>query len=133
MKLWPTLFLFAFVLVLPSLHAQEPEPIGKALDLGPLAEWFTLDTSAMRWEAAKCYFTLKLQAKKDVDTADVYCQAGFFDKSKHLVFASPVQFAAGIPLKKGESILAHFTYAGLLAEEGVPWETIAIRTAKKPN
>jgi hypothetical protein len=133
MKKSAALLLIIGVAMVPSLRAQEPEPIGKALDLGVLAEGFKLDNGTMAFDGLKWRFMLKLQAKKDVDTADVYCQAGFFDKSRQLIFASPLQFAAGIPLKAGESIQAQFLYEGFIGEEGVPWEVIAIRTAKKPN
>src|SRR5947209_749889 len=115
------------------LFPQEPEPVGKALDAGVLADVFGVQSALMLQDGAKWRFSLKLQAKKDIDTADVYCQVGFFDKTKHLIFATPLQFAAGIGLKAGESINASFVYEGPPVEEGVPWKTIAIRPGKKPN
>src|SRR5579859_7612112 len=94
----------------PALFAQEPEPVGKALELGHLADSFTLVSATRSFDGNEWRFALKLQAKKDVDTGDVYCQAGFFDKTKYLLYASPVKFSAQIPLKTGESIDALFTF-----------------------
>jgi hypothetical protein len=115
------------------LPAQEPEPIGKMLNLGPLSESFNLISGVMAFEGQKWKFALKLQAKKDVDTADLYCQVGFFDKEKQLLFASPLMFQAGFALKAGESINAYFVYEGFVPDDGYPWKTIVIRPAKKPN
>jgi hypothetical protein len=120
------------LLVAPALAAaQEPEPVGKALELGHLADSFTLVSATRSFDGTEWRFALKLQAKKDVDTGDVYCQAGFFDKTKHLIYASPVKFSAQIPLKMGESIDAFFTFPSFVGDEGVPWRMIAIRAAKK--
>jgi hypothetical protein len=119
--------------VVPALGAQEPEPIGKALELGPLAESFTLVTATRAFDGSNWRFTLKLQAKKDVDTAEVFCQAGFFDKSKYLIYASPLRFSADIPLKTGESIEAYFMFPPFNMEDGVPWRVIAIRPAKRTS
>lgn len=116
-----------------GLTAQEPEPVGKALELGYLADSFSLLSATRTFDGTSWKFALKLQAKKDVDTGDVYCQAAFFDKTKYLISASPVKFAAQVPLKAGESIDASFTYPSFNSDDGVPWHVIAIRSAKKPT
>jgi hypothetical protein len=124
----------ALMLSMPvTTFPQEPEPIGKALNCGPLTESFTLVTGLMTADGPKWRFTLKLQAKKDVDTTEIYCLVGFFDRNKQLLFASPVAFQAGFPLKSGECVNAYFVYEGIAAPEGYPWQTIQIRPAKKPN
>jgi hypothetical protein len=116
-----------------QVDAQEPEPIGKALNCGTLTESFTLVSGLMASDGQKWRFTLKLQAKKDVDTAELYCLAGFFDRNKQLLYASPLMFQAGFPLKSGECVNAYFVYEGVVPQDGVPWQTIQIRPAKKPN
>jgi hypothetical protein len=115
--------------------AQEGEPLGKAINLGPLGEAFTLVSGLVYDEQPTGFrFVLKLQAKKDVDTAELYCQAGFFDRGKLLVYASPLVFQANFPMQKGETVNATFVYTGLAPEEGTyPWHTIVVRPAKKPN
>jgi hypothetical protein len=119
--------------VLPAA-TQEPEPLSKSsINLGPLAEAFTLVSAELSYEPGTgSKITLKLQAKKDVDTSEFNCQAGFFDRAKLLLQASPVFFQAGFPLLKGEYVNAYCIYPGPPFEDGFPWYQIIIRAAKKP-
>jgi hypothetical protein len=127
-------FVIFGVFVRPA-QAQEGEPIGKAINLGPLADYFTLVSGLVYDEQPGGYrITLKLQAKKDVDTTDLVCQAGYFDRTKHLLQASPLMFQANFMMLKGETVNAGFVYVGATPEEGAyPWHTIVIRPGKKPN
>ncbi len=118
-------------LIAPGARA---DPIGKGIDLGPLAEHFTLLTGDVDWTGESYTVTLKLQAKKDLDTADLFFQVGFFDKSKLLLQGTPLKFDQGFPLLKGESVFASCSFTrGLYQEEGFPWHMIFIRAGKKPG
>jgi hypothetical protein len=117
-----------------AARAQEAVPIGKGIDLGPLTDLFVMVSGDVTYDASTGYrVTLKLRAKQDVDTANLYCQAGFFDKNKLLLLAPPLVFQAGFPLMKGESINAYIVYASPQQDEGFPWHMIYVRPGKKPN
>jgi hypothetical protein len=107
--------------------AQEGQSVSKAVNLGPLADSFTL-VSALAYADDDGYrIVLKLQAKKDVDTTDLSCQAGFFDREKHVLHASPLQFQVLFPMQKGETVSAGFNYLGESDNGSFPWHTIVIR------
>jgi hypothetical protein len=123
----------------PVATTQEPVPISKGIDIGPLGNYFTLLSA----EGGKNYaptgnglqpdgylVTLRLRATRDVDTADLLYRVGFFDKDKHLLQASPLQFEAGFPLLKGESIEATCLFKREHLEAGLPWHMIYIRPGK---
>jgi len=127
----------------PTARPQESINV-KAINIGPLAEHFTAVSAQVSPEYAEGGFmgpqlvnlkvTVKLQAKKDIDTTDLNFQAGFFDKEKHLLQASRLIFQARFPMLKGETINASCIYKH--SEPGLdvyPWDVIAIRTWKKPN
>jgi hypothetical protein len=119
----------------PSLvRSQEAQPLGKGLDIGSLADHFTLLSSEVSFGSGGYVVSLKLQAKKDLDPADLFFQGGAFDKSKLLLEAKPLKFVECIPLLKGESIYAtcHFTRVEFV-EDGLPWHMVYIRAVKKPN
>jgi hypothetical protein len=127
----------------PAATTQEPVPIGKGIDIGPLADCFTRlsgdgekhfkqDPSVRQFQLMSDGYlvTLSLRATKDVDTADLLCRVGFFDKSKHLMQASPLQFEAAFPLLKGESVNATCWFKHEHIENGLPWHMIYIRPGK---
>jgi hypothetical protein len=123
------------IVVAAPATPQEGEAIGKAINIGPLADSFTLVSGLVYDEQPGGYkIVLKLQAKKDVDTSELYCQVGFFDKSKTVIQASPLLFQANFPLLKGEMVNAGCAFVGTTPEEGTyPWHTIVVRLGKKPN
>jgi hypothetical protein len=120
-----------------SGSAQEPVPLGKGIDLGSLAEHFTLLSAEASWGVTGnggYTVVLKLQAKKDVDTAGLYFQVGAFDKGKLLLEAKPLKFDEDFPLLKGECMYATCTFTRMsYQEDGLPWSKIYIRAAKKPS
>jgi hypothetical protein len=125
----------------PTATTADGVPIGKGIDIGPLAEYFTLlsaegdarfkhGDASMPWQQDGYRVTLRLRATKDVDTTDIVFRAGFFDKGKHLMQASPMQFEADFPLVKGESINAFCLFKHEHIENGLPWHMIYIRPGK---
>lgn len=115
-------------------HPAKPQEIEKIIDLGSLGEYFDLvsatrmarDDSRPTMTSSKygdASITLKLQAKKDVDTSRCFFKAGFFDNNNHLCHACDVVFEAKFPLIKGESVNV------LLYDGGkqTAWGKIAVR------
>ena len=124
---------FVLCLVAPAARAQEAD-VSKAINLGTLADSFTLVSAEAGPHEGGIGIWLKLRAKKDVDTTDLYYQVGFFDKGKVVVHATPLKFQANFPLQTGETVHAYCTYVNAAFEEGnYPWHAIVIRSGKKPN
>jgi hypothetical protein len=118
-------------LALPA-PTQEAD-VGKSINLGPLADSFTLVSATAGPGPGGIDIWLKLRAKKDVDTSDLYFQVGFFDKGKVVVQATPLKFQANFPLQTGETVYASCAFVRADFEEGnYPWQMIVIRTGKKP-
>jgi hypothetical protein len=108
---------------------EKPDPLKEAIDLGPLEEYFKLVSVERVVDPNRgSSITLKLQAKKDVDTSQCFCKVGFFDKGRHMHLASPLRFEAAFPLLKGESINATCG-EGRTPQE---WHKIAVRKIDKP-
>lgn len=110
--------------------------VSKAINLGPLADSFTLVSAEAgpAQEGDGIGIWLKLRAKKDVDTSDLYYQVGFFDKAKVVVQATPLKFQANFPLQTGETVYASCTFVNANFEAGnYPWHAIVIRQGRKPN
>jgi len=103
--------------------AANDSTLAKSIDLGEFGDYFKLVSADRRVNNV----TLMLEAKKDVDTSQLFLKAGFFDAHDVLQKASPVTFQAAFPLKKGESIPVRFTIDG-----DVVWSRIAIRKVDKP-
>jgi hypothetical protein len=124
--------LLCIALAMPAV-AQEAD-VSKAVNLGPLADSFTLVAAEAGPHEGGIGIWLKLRAKKDVDTTDLYYQVGFFDKGKVVVHATPLKFQANFPLQTGETVHAFCNYVNAPFEEGTyPWHTIVIRLGKKPT
>ncbi len=127
----------AILLVLTAaapLRAQEAEPLGKSINIGPLGDSFNLLSADAVFDPMVGYrITLKLKAIRDVDTGELVCLAGFFNKGKHLLGASPLQFEASFPMLKGETVNAYCIFRSPAAEEGFPWYMIQVRLGKKAN
>src|SRR5258708_7426271 len=124
--------LLCIVMALPVV-AREAD-VSKAINLGTLADSFTLVSAEAGPYEGGIGIWLKLRAKKDVDTTDLYYQVGFFDKGKVVVQATPLKFQANFPLQTGETVHAFCNYVNAPFEEGTyPWHTIAIRLGKKPT
>jgi hypothetical protein len=121
--------LLSFLLLPGGAPLTIPEGQGEALkkivDLGPLAEYFTL--LEVRHETTDFQgntFHFKLEAKKDVDTTLLTnYKVGFFDRDNHLHLASELRFVAGFPLKAGERLMAT-SWDG---REWRSWHRIAVR------
>jgi hypothetical protein len=133
------------VVCAPTARTQEPIN-AKTINIGPLLEHFTVVSAQVSPEYAmdggmfmgpqlvRLKISVKLRAKKDIDTTDLNFQAGFFDKEKHLLQASRLIFQARIPMLKGETINASCTFKHSEAIVDVyPWDVIDIRTWKKPT
>jgi hypothetical protein len=113
--------------------AQEAD-VSKSINLGLLADSFTLVSAEAGPHDDGIGIWLKLRAKKDVDTTDLYYQVGFFDKGKVVVQATPLRFQASFPLQTGETVHAYCVYVNARFEDGsYPWHTIVIRLGKKPT
>ena len=129
----PAIALVLCIAMAMPVVAQEAD-VSKAINLGPLADSFTLVSAEAGPHERGIGIWLKLRAKKDVDTTDLYYQVGFFDKGKVVVQAAPLKFQANFPLQSGETVHAACTYVNAAFEEGTyPWHTIVIRLGKKPN
>jgi hypothetical protein len=120
-----------FLLLLGSVRGQDKEiELAKVIDLGPLEEYFKLVAVDQVADPNRGgTITLKLEARKDVDTSLFFCKVGFFDKEKHLHLASPLRFSAAFPLQKGETIQAD-AWEGRTPQN---WHRIAIRRVEKPT
>jgi hypothetical protein len=130
--LMPAALFVGALAAFPSAAAPAPEEkneaLRKAVDLGPLGEFFKLVSVERSFDPSRGgAITLKLEAKKDVDTAPLFFKVGFFDKEKHLALASPLRFDAAFPLQKGESISAS-CWDG---REPRDWHKIAVRKVEK--
>ena len=126
--------LLCLALAMPAA-AQDLE-LTKAINVGPLADSFTLVSAeaAPQPDGSGIAIWLKLRAKKDVDTTDLYYQVGFFEKGKVIIQATPLKFQANFPLQTGETVHAYCTFLNGIFEEGnYPWHSIVIRLGKKPN
>jgi hypothetical protein len=127
------LILLGAIVAVP-LHAQEPLPLGKGIDIGPLGEYFTVLTAETSTLGGGYTITLKLQAKKDVDTSDLFVQLAAFDKGKLLLESQTLKFDADLSLLKGESLYAGCRFLRFAPQaEGLPWHRLSVRNAKKPK
>lgn len=126
--LMPALFvLLAFA---DSGQAQEKaDALTKSIELGVLEEYFKVVSTERTFDPSRGgTIVLKLEVKKDVDTSQLFCKVGFFDKDKHMHLAGPLRFDAAFPLQKGESINVT-CWEGRMPQE---WHRIAIRRVEKP-
>jgi hypothetical protein len=99
----------------------------KAIDLGNLGKYFKLVGVERTFDSMRGgYVTLKLEAKRDVDTTDLKYKIGFFDKDNQLHLSSDVKFNAQFPLEMGESIKV-VCWEGREPRE---WKKIVVRNAE---
>jgi len=80
----PAIALVLCIAMAMPVVAQEAD-VSKAINLGPLADSFTLVSAEAGPHERGIGIWLKLRAKKDVDTTDLYYQVGFFDKGKVVI------------------------------------------------
>src|SRR5580692_4314619 len=92
--------------------APQDVNVSKTINLGPLADSFALVSAEVRETPEGTGIFLKLRAKKEVDTSDLYYHVGFFDKGKVVIQATPLKFQAEFPLQSGETVYAVCTYVG---------------------
>ena len=114
----------------PSVPADDrPDKALKQVVVpGPLADHFDIVSARKRIEETRgVYIILKLRAKKEVDTGNLFFKAGYFDREKHLHEVDELRFEAGFVLQKGETVNAQL-WAG---REDRKWDRIVIQKAKR--
>jgi hypothetical protein len=108
---------------------EKADELKKSVELGELDAHFELASAERSVDPERGdTLVLKLKAKRDMDTSQLFYKAGFFDKDGHMHLASPVRFDAGFPLKKGESMRVE-VWEG---RDPQNWQKISLRKVNRP-